>query len=152
MTQSVARLVSAVNVAQPYLYAIFTPVFIESKVCKIVEVYGVSLKISKITRPAVSLLGSVYFNVKDGTLDVVRAIIAHDNATIIIRCANKAGCVCEALDGYGVLCYPKYILEEIPAESSLLNEIAEDEEFDEFEDYEGLDESDDEEDFDLTFN
>ena len=58
----------------------------------------------------------------------------------------------ETLDGYGVLGYPKYILEEIPAESSLLNEIAEDEEFDEFEDYEGLDESDDEEDFDLTFN
>ena len=58
----------------------------------------------------------------------------------------------ETLDGYGVLCYPKYILEEIPAESSLLNELAEDEEFDEFEDYEGLDESDDEEDFDLTFN
>ena len=58
----------------------------------------------------------------------------------------------ETLDGYGVLRYPKYILEEIPAESSLLNEIAEDEEFDEFEDYEGLDESDDEEDFDLTLN
>ena len=58
----------------------------------------------------------------------------------------------ETLDGYGVLRYPKYILEEIPAESSLLNEIAEDEEFDEFEDYEGLDESDDEEDYDLTFN
>ena len=55
----------------------------------------------------------------------------------------------ETLDGYGVLRSPKYILEEIPAESSLLNEIAEDEEFDEFEDYEGLDESDDEEDFDL---
>lgn len=47
----------------------------------------------------------------------------------------------ETLDGYGVLRYPKYILEEIPAESSLLNEIAEDEEFDEFE-----------EDFDLTLN
>ena len=46
----------------------------------------------------------------------------------------------ETLDGYGVLRYPKYILEEIPAESSLLNEIAEDEEFDEFED------------FDLTLN
>ena len=58
----------------------------------------------------------------------------------------------ETLDGYGVLRYPKYILEEIPAESSLLNEIAEDEEFDEFEDYEGLDESDDEEDFDLRLN
>lgn len=58
----------------------------------------------------------------------------------------------ETLDGYGVLRYPKYILEEIPAELSLLNEIAEDEEFDEFEDYEGLDESDDEEDFDLTLN
>lgn len=55
----------------------------------------------------------------------------------------------ETEDGYGVLHYPKYILEEIPAESSLLNEIAEDEEFDEFEDYEGLDESDDEENFDL---
>lgn len=41
----------------------------------------------------------------------------------------------ETLDGYGVLRYPKYILEEIPAESSLLNEIAEDEE-----------------DFDLTLN
>lgn len=37
----------------------------------------------------------------------------------------------ETLDGYGVLRYPKYILEEIPAESSLLNEIAEDvEDFD----------------------
>lgn len=58
----------------------------------------------------------------------------------------------ETLDGYGVLRYPKYILEEISAESSLLNEIAEDEEFDEFEDYEGLDESDDEDDFDLTLN
>jgi hypothetical protein len=46
----------------------------------------------------------------------------------------------ETLDGYGVLRYPKYILEEISAESSLLNEIAEDEEFDEFED------------FDLTLN
>ena len=46
----------------------------------------------------------------------------------------------ETLDGYGVLRYPKYILEEIPEESSLLNEIAEDEEFDEFED------------FDLTLN
>ena len=58
----------------------------------------------------------------------------------------------ETLEGYGILRAPKYILEEISEESSLLNEIAEDEEFDEFEDYEGLDESDDEEAFDLTLN
>lgn len=58
----------------------------------------------------------------------------------------------ETLEGYGILRAPKYILEEISEESSLLSEIAEDEEFDEFEDYEGLDESDDEEDFDLTLN
>ena len=58
----------------------------------------------------------------------------------------------ETLEGYGILRAPKYILEEISEESSLLSEIAEDEEFDEFEDYEGLDEYDDEEDFDLTLN
>ena len=58
----------------------------------------------------------------------------------------------ETLEGYGILRAPKYILEEISEESSLLSEIAEDEEFDEFEDYEGLDESDDEEAFDLTLN
>ena len=58
----------------------------------------------------------------------------------------------ETLEGYGILRAPKYILEEISEESSLLSEIAEDEEFDEFEDYEGLDEFDDEEDFDLTLN
>ena len=58
----------------------------------------------------------------------------------------------ETLEGYGILRAPKYILEEISEESSLLSEIAEDEEFDEFEDNEGLDESDDEEDFDLTLN
>lgn len=58
----------------------------------------------------------------------------------------------ETLEGYGILRAPKYILEEISVESSLLNEIAEDEEFDEFEDYEGLDESDDEDDFDLTLS
>ena len=58
----------------------------------------------------------------------------------------------ETLEGYGILRAPKYILEEISEESSLLNGIAEDEEFDDFEDYEGLDESDDEEAFDLTLN
>jgi hypothetical protein len=58
----------------------------------------------------------------------------------------------ETLEGYGILRAPKYILEEISEESSLLSEIAEDEEFDEFEDYEELDEYDDEEDFDLTLN
>ena len=58
----------------------------------------------------------------------------------------------ETLEGYGILRAPKYILEEISEESSLLSEIAEDEEFDEFDDYEGLDESDDDEDFDLTLN
>ena len=46
----------------------------------------------------------------------------------------------ETLEGYGILRAPKYILEEISEESSLLSEIAEDEEFDEFED------------FDLTLN
>ena len=58
----------------------------------------------------------------------------------------------ETLEGYGILRAPKYILEEISEESSLLNGIAEDEEFDEFEDYEGLDEYDEAEDFDLTLN
>ena len=58
----------------------------------------------------------------------------------------------ETLEGYGILRAPKYILEEISEESSLLSEIAEDEEFDEFEDYEGLDEYDEAEDFDLTLN
>lgn len=58
----------------------------------------------------------------------------------------------ETLEGYGILRAPKYILEEISEESSLLNGIAEDEEFDDFEDYEELDESDDEEAFDLTLN
>ena len=58
----------------------------------------------------------------------------------------------ETLEGYGILRAPKYILEEISEESSLLNGIAEDEEFDDFEDYEELDESDDEEAFDLTLS
>ena len=55
----------------------------------------------------------------------------------------------ETLDGYGVLRSPNYSFEEISMESSLLNEIAED---DEFEDFEEFDEFDDEGGFGLTFN